>query len=142
MTLIDLAWAWGLDGLRPAEKLVLLGLTDGMPAHRIAKWAGLSNVETAKVMAGLIERGHLDAAGRPNPPKHESFAAPLYEKRKLRDSLRRAVFERDGYRCRECGTDERLSVDHIYPEVKGGSDDLDNLQTLCVSCNRLKGARV
>lgn len=58
----------------------------------------------------------------------------------VRDSL--VVFRRDGYRCVNCDTDDNLTVDHITPWSKGGSDDLDNLQTLCGSCNSSKGDRV
>lgn len=55
--------------------------------------------------------------------------------------LRHQVFQRDGYRCRECGAtnkETRLHVDHIKPVSKGGTNDLDNLQTLCEECNRAK----
>lgn len=41
--------------------------------------------------------------------------------------------------CNHCGTDEKLTVDHIIPISKGGGDDLINLQCLCWNCNRLKG---
>ncbi|MBF9060639.1 hypothetical protein HKCCSP123_15765 [Rhodobacterales bacterium HKCCSP123] len=53
------------------------------------------------------------------------------------------VLERDGRRCVICGVSTRhdavLEVDHIVPVAKGGSDDRDNLQTLCFDCNRGKG---
>ena len=55
--------------------------------------------------------------------------------------LRHQVFQRDGYRCRECGATNkqtRLHVDHIKPVAKGGTNDLSNLQTLCEACNRAK----
>jgi DNA-directed RNA polymerase subunit RPC12/RpoP len=52
-----------------------------------------------------------------------------------------AIFARDGYRCLECGAREDLSVDHIQPVSKGGTDDAANLRTLCRSCNSRKGAR-
>jgi 5-methylcytosine-specific restriction endonuclease McrA len=49
-------------------------------------------------------------------------------------ALRRAVLLRDGYRCavcrRLCG--EYPQVDHIVPRSQGGTDDLSNLQTLCL----------
>ena len=45
--------------------------------------------------------------------------------------LRRAVLERDGYRCRECGRSGALEVDHVVRRHDGGSDALDNLQSLC-----------
>jgi 5-methylcytosine-specific restriction endonuclease McrA len=53
-----------------------------------------------------------------------------------------AVFARDGHTCVHCGTSEQLTVDHVWPHSRGGSDDMENLQTLCHSCNSKKGARV
>lgn len=55
--------------------------------------------------------------------------------------LRHQVFQRDGYRCRECGATNkqtRLHVDHIVPVARGGTNDLSNLQTLCEECNKAK----
>lgn len=57
--------------------------------------------------------------------------------------MRPAVFTRDNYTCQNC--DEKLSildaeVDHIHPIARGGTNHIDNLQTLCRSCNRRKGA--
>ena len=34
-----------------------------------------------------------------------------------------------------------LTVDHIVPQSRGGTDHLDNLQLLCGACNSLKGDR-
>ena len=53
--------------------------------------------------------------------------------------LRHEVFKRDNYTCQECGATKedgaKLHIDHIIPVSKGGSDELDNLQTLCDKCN-------
>jgi hypothetical protein len=52
--------------------------------------------------------------------------------------LRRAVFERDGGRCVECGTNFDLQYDHVLPVALGGATTLANLQLLCADCNRRK----
>ncbi|MHB8188944.1 MAG: HNH endonuclease [Ferrimicrobium sp.] len=43
--------------------------------------------------------------------------------------------------CERCGSESDLTVDHIIPLARGGSHDIDNLQTLCRSCNSSKGKR-
>ncbi|MEN6554368.1 MAG: HNH endonuclease [Methanobacterium sp.] len=59
-------------------------------------------------------------------------------------SIRHEVFKRDDYKCVECGaTKEKttLHIDHILPVSQGGTDELDNLQTLCEECNLAKSSR-
>ena len=56
--------------------------------------------------------------------------------------LRQQVYMRDGKSCVLCGVDSDLTCDHVYPESKGGATTLDNLQTLCRSCNSKKGVTV
>ena len=51
-----------------------------------------------------------------------------------------SVLARDNWTCCSCGRNSRedgivLEVDHILPRSKGGSNDPDNLQTLCKKCN-------
>jgi hypothetical protein len=62
-------------------------------------------------------------------------------RRPMSAAVRRQVFARDDYACRHCGRRSDLAVDHIFPWSLGGTDDLDNLQTLCRPCNSRKGAR-
>jgi 5-methylcytosine-specific restriction endonuclease McrA len=57
--------------------------------------------------------------------------------------LKRAgkVRKRDGYRCVKCGKqfikgDGKLEVHHKVPIRKGGTDDMDNLESLCRPCHR------
>ncbi len=53
------------------------------------------------------------------------------------------VKERDQFCCQCCSSLSRrsLQVDHISAHYYSGSNALDNLQTLCGTCNRLKGTR-
>jgi HNH endonuclease len=52
--------------------------------------------------------------------------------------IRRAVFERDGGKCVECGSNFDLQYDHILPVARGGATTVENLQLLCVDCNQRK----
>lgn len=49
------------------------------------------------------------------------------------------VSERDGCFCKICKCDKDLTLDHIKPRSKNGSDSIENLQILCRSCNSKKG---
>ena len=53
-------------------------------------------------------------------------------------TVREAVFKRDGYKCKFCGSEKDLTVDHIIPVENGGKDEFSNFQTLCKSCNSSK----
>lgn len=56
--------------------------------------------------------------------------------------VRRQVFERDGWRCRQCDRPSRLECDHVRPVADGGAVyDLDNLQAICRRCHIEKSAR-
>ena len=52
------------------------------------------------------------------------------------------VFDRDGYQCVYCGSSENLTLDHIIPITKGGSDDQDNLACCCKCCNSSKNDKL
>ena len=54
-------------------------------------------------------------------------------------SVREEVFKRDNYCCVKCGSTKNLEVDHDESLANGGTDHIDNLQTLCRDCNRRKG---
>lgn len=62
------------------------------------------------------------------------------ERGKVSNKMRFEIFERDGYRCKNCGSRNNLEIDHIIPISKGGKSTYDNLQTLCHNCNYNKGS--
>ncbi|HEY9678018.1 MAG TPA: HNH endonuclease [Drouetiella sp.] len=55
---------------------------------------------------------------------------------------RRNLLHRDNYTCQYCG-DRRhdLTIDHIIPRSKGGTDSWDNVVAACLKCNVKKGDR-
>ncbi|MGE0557840.1 MAG: YozE family protein [Burkholderiales bacterium] len=59
-------------------------------------------------------------------------------------TLRFQVFRKDKYRCQLCGGSaqdgKRLEVDHKLAVARGGTNELENLWTLCFECNRGKQA--
>jgi len=64
---------------------------------------------------------------------------PFYLSGKWR-ALRKACFERDGFRCTAPGCANKATrCDHIVSRRKGGADALANLRSLCTACdNRIK----
>ncbi|MFF9403715.1 HNH endonuclease [Streptomyces sp. NPDC014744] len=51
-----------------------------------------------------------------------------------------AVFRRDGFRCLACGSEDDLTIDHVQHQSAGGRHGIENLRTLCRSCNSRRGS--
>ena len=43
--------------------------------------------------------------------------------------------------CRIMFPFRNVTIDHVVPQAKCGTDHLDNLQLLCIACNSMKGTR-
>jgi 5-methylcytosine-specific restriction endonuclease McrA len=55
---------------------------------------------------------------------------------------RKNILRRDAYKCAYCGrSDLPLTIDHIIPKAKGGSESWENLVCACTNCNNRKGGR-
>lgn len=69
------------------------------------------------------------------------FFKPQTERIPIGLSLRYFVLKRDKFKCCFCGRtgkDTTLEIDHKIPVSSGGSNNINNLQTLCFDCNRGK----
>lgn len=53
------------------------------------------------------------------------------------DRVRLAVLDRDNHQCQNCGTggDNRLQLHHVIYRSQGGSNEQENLVTLCFRCH-------
>lgn len=59
------------------------------------------------------------------------------------DKIRYLVYRRDRFTCQKCGKHgECLDVHHKIPFLDGGSNELDNLVSLCRKCHREEEARI
>ena len=54
--------------------------------------------------------------------------------------FREGIKARDGHKCVYCGSSENLTIDHVRPKSKGGTDTADNCVTACRPCNQAKGS--
>lgn len=62
--------------------------------------------------------------------------------RSPRKLSRREIFLRDRYTCQYCGREGRdLTIDHVLPRHRGGSQVWDNLVSACKACNHRKAGR-
>ena len=63
----------------------------------------------------------------------------------IRQEKRLAIYLRDGLACCYCGDSvengAKLSLDHVQPHSKGGSNEAENLVTCCSRCNSARGNR-
>ena len=82
--------------------------------------------------------GRIKSAKR-RPAKRKPAKRKPAKRKHIPKAVRDAVMERDNYTCVYCGSTNNPELDHNEAHAKGGSDDGDNLQVLCMSCNRRKG---
>lgn len=77
-------------------------------------------------------------------------AASLSGERRLPESLKRAVWQRDGGKCTfydpktgyRCESIHQIQVDHIKPLAFGGGSAIDNLRLLCAQHNRWRAVHL
>jgi hypothetical protein len=93
----------------------------------------------------LLGGWSVHSDGRRYHPLMTKEVSRLIKIREMREGWDRArdfVLARDGNKCRYCGTTEgQMHVDHVFPKIRGGSNNPENLVVACAACNLSKGAR-
>lgn len=145
-------WAFCQDCGGPKQKLVLVVLailSDEygnvfIETRDLQRYTELSKRSLRAAVNSLRKQGYLAKTGSvywlvdpETPPSKRKQRHPLYVKAEIRN----AVYERDGRQCIACGSTQNLQIDHIVPQSRGGCHDIENLQTLCGTCNLEKGDR-
>lgn len=79
---------------------------------------------------------YMNVYGEQEPPVGYNYREPIPQRTKDK------VWNRDEGECTKCGSNIDLEYDHIKPVSAGGKSTYRNLQLLCQSCNRSKGAKI
>ena len=110
------------------------------------KWVGIDisekavelvNMRLREFMGGLFHSRLVTA--RTDIPRRTDIETPIpYRKQK------HVLFGRQEGKCTGCKIAflyPNLTIDHVVPRSRGGTDHLENLQLLCGACNSIKGDR-
>jgi hypothetical protein len=109
------------------------------------RWWSETDGLGAEDLQSLVIAGDLRSKKKLSEAKTAAAAQRLPDgslRESILESVRHSVWERDGGVCRSCGSKTDLQYDHLIPVSMGGANTVDNLQILCGSCNRRKGASV
>jgi len=108
------------------------------------------NVTTFRRGFTLVDKGKAEVVKSDENPiviGVKKYVRPLiirllkyikFQTRKLRVNRNR-IFKRDGNQCVYCGSKRDLTIDHVMPKSRGGTNEWTNLVTCCSKCNIKKG---
>jgi len=123
------------------EKVLVLN-ADYTPINVTSVFRGFNLVNKGKAEI-------LKSSDNPIKAGLTTFVRPLiirllnyvrYRSHKLKINRYR-IYKRDNYECVYCGSKKNLTIDHIIPKSRKGSNSWTNLITCCFPCNRMKGDR-
>jgi len=107
------------------------------PIIKIRSGAVVQRVSMAEVPTGYLG---------PETEDEDTFTEDTAQREPVSKAKRFEILKRDSYTCQICGRSAeadkvKLHVDHKIPRVKGGSNEDDNLWSLCEDCNLGKSDR-
>lgn len=88
----------------------------------------------------LAYLGYIAISRTPNKKLEKNIHSS--DTRIIPSYVRKEVWERDGGKCKKCGSRHHLEFDHIVPVSKGGGNSAKNIELLCRQCNRSKHAKI
>jgi hypothetical protein len=121
----------------------VFGIQDDWDPENMYRIAAIEGLYTYEEYRSLNTKNQ---AQLPSAENSEKSQRPM--RKAISTRTRYEVLLRDGHRCCDCGTSPvddpfvRLEIDHRIPVSKGGSNHIENLQTLCWACNNGKSDRV
>ncbi len=108
----------------------------GMP-KRFGRRMGLEPEEVEYLVARVRQAHNEIVSGKAKAPK------PIPDPLKRIENHKHGLYREQGRKCNGCKeifSFSDMTIDHIIPRSRGGTDALENLQLLCQSCNSSKGA--
>ncbi len=105
--------------------------------YRLKGFTDLTGEQRAVLLDLCERRIHLYEEKR----QGEQWSHRRRNRRPIPGSVRYEVLKRAQDRCELCGISAReraLEVDHIFPKIVGGKDEISNYQALCFTCNAQK----
>jgi hypothetical protein len=116
------------------------------PNHGMAGINGFNVCEdcAAKIAVQYFTEADYPSLHDVNGKRYTVICNEFKKRKKSRRAIKSSVREKvlSSGECVICGSKNDLQVDHIIPVSKGGTNDIKNLQPLCGSCNRKKGAKI
>ena len=141
------------SGQQKLKDFLLANVGEVVNGHQLLAASGLRTY-ARRIREFRTELGWAIQSIRDNPSlKQDEYILVEYPtgkkpprfSRRVPNNLRAAVLRRNHSICRLCGItaddnyeDGRkvtLHVDHVIPKQAGGTDDMENLRTLCSRCN-------
>jgi len=110
------------------DHIFLTGRTQGKSAEFAVSAADLTSEHIRQVVR--VYHRNVDVGFEKGNSRHIS------------QSVKTAVWQRDGGKCVQCGATDYLEFDHIIPVAKGGANTVQNIQLLCRRCNGAKSDKI